>query len=205
MPFSPSAPGGLYRRLRLLLLRVASRAVPPPAFEADQRDLPGSSPRDILRVLLTAGLDPAIAIALPATSVSPVLRTNMPLFGTYWRYPACFGLRSFVVPSHSAQIAPVRITVIDSAVVAARVSGVSFQSRPPPNPHYSKSFTGETRMLPHVLSQADAEPAISCGFRTMPISIPKRCRSGLRADADHDSDAKPITNRVGIGTVIGTS
>jgi hypothetical protein len=44
-----------------------------------------------------------------------------------------------------------------------------------------------------------------CGFRTMPISIPKRCRSGLRADADHDSDAKPITNRVGIGTVISTS
>jgi hypothetical protein len=24
-------------------------------------------------------------------------------------------------------------------------------------------------------------------------------------DADHDSDAKPITNRAGIGTVIGTS
>jgi hypothetical protein len=47
--------------------------------------------------------------------------------------------------------------------------------------------------------------ALLCGFRTMPISIPKRCRSGLRADADHDSDAMPITNRVGIGTVIGTS
>jgi hypothetical protein len=46
---------------------------------------------------------------------------------------------------------------------------------------------------------------VRCGFRTMPISIPKRCRSGLRADADHDSDAMPITNRVGIGTVIGTS
>jgi len=44
-----------------------------------------------------------------------------------------------------------------------------------------------------------------CGFRTMSISIPKRCRSGLRADADHDSDAMPITNCAGIGTVIGTS
>jgi len=48
----------------------------------------------------------------------------------------------------------------------------------------------------HVLLDELAE-AVICGFRTMPISIPKRCRSGLRADADHDSDAMPITNRVG--------
>jgi hypothetical protein len=39
----------------------------------------------------------------------------------------------------------------------------------------------------------------------MPISVPERCRSRLRTDADHDSDTMPITNRVGIGTVIGTS
>jgi len=39
----------------------------------------------------------------------------------------------------------------------------------------------------------------------MAISIPKRCRSGLRADVDHDSDAMPIKNRVGFGTVIDMS
>ena len=40
-------------------------------------------------------------------------------------------------------------------------------------------------------------PLWACGFRAMSISIPKRCRSGFRIDADHDSDAMPITNRDG--------
>jgi hypothetical protein len=44
-----------------------------------------------------------------------------------------------------------------------------------------------------------------CGFRTMAIRIPKRCRSRLRADADHDSDAMPITNRDRFGMVIDMS
>src|ERR1039457_5650212 len=44
-----------------------------------------------------------------------------------------------------------------------------------------------------------------CGFRTMPISIPTGCRSGLRADVDHESDAMPIKNRHVCGMVIGMS
>jgi hypothetical protein len=44
-----------------------------------------------------------------------------------------------------------------------------------------------------------------CGFRTMAIRIPKRCRSRLRSDADHDSDAMPITNRDRFGMVIDMS
>jgi len=47
--------------------------------------------------------------------------------------------------------------------------------------------------------------AIVCGFRTMAIRIPKRCRSRLRSDADHDSDAMPITNRDRFGMVIDMS
>jgi rhamnogalacturonan endolyase len=43
------------------------------------------------------------------------------------------------------------------------------------------------------------------GFRTMAIRIPKRCRSRLRSDADHDSDAMPITNRDLFGMVIDMS
>jgi hypothetical protein len=59
--------------------------------------------------------------------------------------------------------------------------------------------------IPESLAGLSDTDIPGCGFQTMSISIPKRCRSGLRADADHDSDAMAITNCALIGTVIGTS
>jgi len=57
-----------------------------------------------------------------------------------------------------------------------------------------------------LLRNSSREPCDSgCGFRTMAIRIPKRCRSRLRSDADHDSDAMPITNRDRFGMVIDMS
>jgi hypothetical protein len=36
---------------------------------------------------------------------------------------------------------------------------------------------------------------IGCVFRMMPITVPGRCRSRFRDDADHCSGLMPITNR----------
>jgi len=58
-------------------------------------------------------------------------------------------------------------------------------------------------------------PGLACGFRAMPIRIPRSCRSRFRGDADQRSEVMPISvptdvdqenDRVvmGVGTKLGT-
>ena len=121
-----------------------------PTLEADQERLPiislsqgMSSSGD----LLTAGPVPAIATCcalherLPRPTLEP---------GRGRRTPPLLVYAPLSFLAHAAEIAPVRITVIDSAMLASRVSSVRFQAKSP-HPDYSKSVSGETFLASGVL------------------------------------------------------
>ena len=103
--------------------------------------------------LFTAGPAPAIATCcalhkrLPRPTLEPGVGRRAPPLSVY-------GPLSFL--AHAAQIAPARITVIDSAMLASRVSSVRFQAESP-HSDYSKSLSGETFLGPHVLYGPDDE------------------------------------------------
>src|ERR1022692_93277 len=104
--------------------------------------------------LFTAGPAPAIATCcalhkrLPRPTLEPGVGRRAPPLSVY-------GSLSFL--AHAAQIAPARITVIDSAMLASRVSSVRFQAKSP-HPDYSKLLSGETFLGSYVLSLRPPNP-----------------------------------------------
>ena len=109
-----------------------------PAFEADQRGLRRfpSNRMSSSGELFTAG-PPAIATCCAIHKrLPPALEPGggAPPLSIYWPL-------SFL--AHAAEIAPARITVIDSAMLASRVSSVRFHTKSR-HPDYSKLLSGET-------------------------------------------------------------
>src|ERR1022692_744704 len=104
--------------------------------------------------LFTAGPAPAIATCcalhkrLPRPTLEPGVGRRAPPLSVY-------GPLSFL--AHAAQIAPARITVIDSAMLASRVSSVRFQAKSP-HPDYSKLLSGETFLCSYVLGRLNSAP-----------------------------------------------